>query len=184
MFDIEDQEPEPEEVLGIDESDPIDLREDLDTEESSDESDETLATIDYAVFDNVLDEFVDMFNARDLDGLGELLATDAEAGFLGESSGTGVIEGVNDLFLRYPTLLATRGDLGPEPIVLVWIFDQDLDRFDPLGYLTLDVSDAGEGQIRRVEYVDEVPDSEDLVVETPERADLPEWGDWSALDED
>lgn len=68
MFDIEDQEPEPEEVLGIDESDPIDLREDLDTEESSDESDETLATIDYAVFDNVLDEFVDMFNARDLEG--------------------------------------------------------------------------------------------------------------------
>lgn len=113
-----------------------------------------------------------------------MLATDAEAGFLGESSGTGVIEGVNDLFLRYPTLLATRGDLGPEPIVLVWIFDQELDRFDPLGYLTLDVSDAGEGQIRRVEYVDEVPDSEDLVVETPERADLPEWGDWSALDED
>lgn len=147
-------------------------------------SDEQARMISTADLDNALDEFASRFNARDLDGLGELLAPDAEADFLKESSRDGVVEGINDLILRYPTLLATRGDIGPEPIVVVWIFDQDQDRFEPFGYLTLQLSDSDESLVQRVDYVEELPDSEDLVVEKPERSELPDWEDWSEFDEE
>ena len=188
MFDIEDQEPEVprEEDLGIDlESDPVDVRDVIEEDESqTDLSPDELGAIDNVELDNVLDEFVEVFNARDLDGLGELLAPDAQSGLLGESSRTGVVEGFNDLLLRYPTLLVTRGDIGSDPIVAAWIFDQEADRFDPFGYFTLELGDSGEGRLQRVEYWDELPVSEDVVVEAPDRSDLPEWEDWSQLDED
>lgn len=42
----------------------------------------------------------------------------------------------------------------------------------------------GQGLIQRVVYGEELPDNEDVVVETPDRSDLPEWEDWSKLDQD
>lgn len=146
--------------------------------------DDPTRRIDNAVLDNILDEFVDVFNGRDLDGLSELLAADAEAGFLGESSRPGVVDGFNDLFLRYPTLLVTRGESGSDPIVAVWIFDREADLFDPFGYMTFETSDNKEALVERIGYIDEFFDSEDLVVEVPERSELGEWEDWSELDED
>jgi hypothetical protein len=131
-----------------------------------------LVTPTYALFpeishqmteiDNTLDELVDLVNGRDLDGLNELLAADAEAGFLGGSSRDDVVDGFNDLFLRYPTLIVTRGDLGSDPIAAVWIFDREADRFDPFGYMTFETSDDAEGLIQRIEHIDELPDSADL----------------------
>jgi hypothetical protein len=147
-------------------------------------SDDQTRRIDNAGLDNILDEFVDVLNGRDLDGLSDLLAADAEAGFLGESSRDGLVDGFNDLFLRYATLLVTRGESGPDPIVAVWIFDREADRFDPFGYMTFETSDDDAALIQRIEYIDELPDSEDLVVETPVRSELGEWEDWSELDED
>lgn len=168
------------------ESDGIDVRGEAEANHSSSDffSDDQTRRIDNAEMDDVLDELVDVLNGRDLDGLSELLAADAEAGFLGESSRDGVVDGFNDLFLRYPTLLVTRGDLGSDPIVAVWLFDREADRFDPFGYLAFEMSDKEECLLQRVEYVDELPDSEDLVIETPERSELAEWEDWSELDED
>lgn len=140
--------------------------------------------IDNVDLDNVLDEFVELVNGRDLDGLSDLLASDAEADFLSETSREGVVDGFSDLFLRNPTLLLTRGDLGPEPIVAVWAFDFEGDRFDLSGYMTLDIGDSEDALILRISYVDELADTDDLVVESPDRSELPEWEDWSALDED
>jgi hypothetical protein len=188
-FDIPDEEApkamEEEPVIDF-ESDGIDVRGEAEANYSSSEffSDDETKRIDNAELDNILDEFVDVLNGRDLDGLSEMLAADAEAGFLGESSRDGVVDGLNDLFLRYPTLLVTRGDAGPDPIVAVWIFDREADLFEPFGYMTFETSDDEEGLIQQINYIDELPDSEDLVVEVPERSELPEWEDWSELDED
>jgi hypothetical protein len=167
-------------------ADPIDVRDEAEDAEPPDEvsTDTEARRIDNADLDNVLDEFVDVVNARDLDGLGALLASDAQADFLGEMSSEGVVDGFHDLLLRNPSLLMTRGDLGSDPIVAVWTFDFETDRFDPFGYLTLDVSDAEQGRVQRVSHVEELSDVEDLVVESPDRSDLPEWQDWSELDED
>lgn len=146
--------------------------------------DDEARKIDNAELDNVLDAFVDMLNGRDFDGLEGLLGSDVESEFLGAMSREGVVDGLSDLVLRYPTLLLTRGDLGSEPIVVLWTFDFDGDRFERFGYLTLEMSDAGQGLIQRISYVEDLSDAEDLVVESPDRSDLPEWDDWSQLDED
>jgi hypothetical protein len=188
-FDIPDEESpratEEEPVMDF-ESDGIDVRGEAEANLSLSDffSDDQTRRIDNAELDRTIDEFVDVLNGRDLDGLSELLASDAEAGFLGGSSRDGVVDGFNALFLRYPTLLVTRGESGSDPIVAVWIFDRAADRFDPFGYMTFETSDNEEGLIQRVDYIDELPDSEDLVVEVPERSELPEWEDWSELDKD
>jgi hypothetical protein len=165
-------------------TDPIDVRSEADQPNSDLGGDEPGRRIANADLDNTLDEFVDVLNGRNLDSLSDLLAPDAEASFLGESSRAGVVDGLNDLILRYPTLLVTRGDIGLDPIVAVWLFDREADRFDPFGYFTLQTTESGEGLIQRVVYGEELPDNEDVVVETPDRSDLPEWEDWSKLDED
>lgn len=176
--------PEEEQVIDF-ENDPIDIREEGQDELPSDlYSDESGRRVENAELDNTLDELVDMVNGRDFEGLSELLASDVEAGFLGETSREGVLDGFNDLLLRYPTLLLTRADLGEDPLVAVWVFDNEADRFDAFGYITVEMDDSGGSLIETIDYVDELPDSEDLVVEAPERSDLPEWDEWVELDED
>ena len=188
-FDIPDEEateaPEEEPVVDL-ESDGLDVRTEADAYHSSSGffSEDQTRRIDNAELDNTIDELVDMLNGRDLDGFSDLLAPNVESGFLGVSSRDGVVDGLNDLFLRYPTLLVTRGESGPDPIVAVWIFDREADRFDPFGYMTFETSDDDAGLIQRIEYIDELPDSDDLVVEIPERSELGELEDWSELDED
>jgi hypothetical protein len=188
-FDIPDEESlratEEEPVMDF-ESDGIDVRGEAEANLSLSDffSDDQTRRIENAEVDNTIDELVDMLNGRDLDGFSDLLAPNVEFGFLGESSRDGVVDGLNALFLRYPTLLVTRGESGPDPIVAVWIFDREADRFDPFGYMTFETSDDDAALIQRIEYIDELPDSDDLVVETPERSELGEWEDWSELDED
>ena len=188
-FDIPDEESpratEEEPVLDF-ESDGIDVRGEAEANLSLSDffSDDQTRQIENAEVDNTIDELVDTLNGRDLDGFSDLLAPNVDFGFLGESSRDGIVDGLNALFLRYPTLMVTRGESGPDPIVAVWIFDREADRFDPFGYMTFETSDDDAALIQRIEYIDELPDSDDLVVETPERSELGEWEDWSELDED
>lgn len=171
-------------LAGLHEFEPDADAEDLDEdapsawEESAPESDPDL---DGSELDNALVEFVDLFNARDLDDLAEMLADEIEAGFLGEDSRDGVVEGLNDLLLRYPSLVLTRGDLGQQPIAVAWVFDPDDDRYDTMGYFTLALNPSD--LVAEIDYLDELPESEDLVVEEPEQVELPEWEEWSAYDE-
>lgn len=189
-FDSDDDEPAEgmDAELVIDyEDDPVDIRDEMepdDVEASDDYWDDGARRIDNADLDNVVDEFVDLVNGRDLDGMAELLASDVVFELVGGTSRDDVIDGLNDLFLRYPTLLTTRADLGSEPMVAVWTFDDEADRFDQFGFFVFEMSDSSEGMIQRVSYAEELDDSEDLVVETPDRSDLPEWEEWSELDED
>jgi hypothetical protein len=132
--------------------------------------------------DNLVVEFVDLFNARDMDSLAELLAADAESSFLHESSGSGVIEGLEDLIFRRPDVVTTRGDLGTDPVAAVWFLDADTDHYRLCGFFTFDLADGETPLIGRIELIEELPD-EDLVVETPDDSERPEWEDWTAQDE-
>lgn len=145
--------------------------------------DEPSRRIENADLDNALDEFVERVNARDLDGLGDLLASEVEAPFLQEASRTGAVAGLNDLILRYPTLTLTRGDRGSDPIVAAWLFDTDQDRYDLVGYFSFELTATG-ALIQRLDYIEEFSDSDDLIVESPDRTELAEWDDWSSQDED
>lgn len=182
-FDTEDEEPSSAgDEAGIDfETEQVDIRSEDEVEELSPES--PADNVDPSL-DDALAEFVEFLNARDLEALGELLTEDVQAEFLEEGSRDGVVDGFNDLILRYPALLATRGDIGPDPIVVLWLYDQEENRFDSLGYISAEPADSGEGLIQRIDYVDELPDSEDVVVEVPEPSELSEWDEWSELDEE
>lgn len=176
--------PEPEQTIDYD-TDQVGVRDESAEAETLDDGDpgDEARLLDNADLDNVLDEFVDMLNGRDLDGLSDLMAPDAESDFLGGTSRESVVDGLNDLFLRNPNLLATRGDLGSEPIVALWVCDFEGDRFDLSGYATLDVDDSEDALITGITFVDDISETEDLVVETPDRAELPEWEDWTELDD-
>jgi len=133
--------------------------------------------------DNVLDELVDLVNGRDLDGLGEVLSPDATADFLGATSGESIIDGLSEMVLRNPTLIVTRGELGPDPVVAVWLFDEEAHGYDLIGYFSVELTENDDRLIQRMEYIEELPDSGRLTVETPDRVDLPEWDDWSINEE-
>lgn len=134
--------------------------------------------------DSAVVEFVDLINARDLDSLADILAADVEADFLNETGRLDVMAGLGDLFLRYPTLVVTRGHLGSFAVAAAWLHDADSEEYDLVGYFTFDVADREEIVIQRLEYVEGLAgDPGDLVVETPEATELPEWEDWSAYDE-
>lgn len=146
--------------------------------------DEPARRIENAALDDALDEFVERVNARDLDGLGDLLASDVEAPFLQEVSRAGAVAGLNDLILRHPTLTLTRGDRGSDPMVAAWLFDSDQDRYDLVGYFSFELTGTEEALIQRLDYVEEFSDSDEMVVERPEKTELAEWEDWSNQDED
>jgi hypothetical protein len=132
--------------------------------------------------DNLVVEFVDLFNARDMDALAELLAGDAESSFLRESTRAGVIEGLEDLVFRRPDLVTTRGDFGTAPVAGVWFLDADTGHYRLCGLFTIDLADGEPPLIGRIDLIEELPD-DDLVVETPDDSERPEWEDWTAQDE-
>ncbi|HEX6220981.1 MAG TPA: nuclear transport factor 2 family protein [Acidimicrobiia bacterium] len=187
VLDPADDEPEtPESEAGLDfEADEVQVREEAETDGPMEDEyrDDEASRIGNADLDNAIDEFVDLLNARDYEGLGDLLASDVEAEFLGGRSRDEVLDGWNDLILRYPTLLTTRADLGSDPIVAIWTFDDEADRFDQFGFLLFEMDETSEGLVQRISYAEEIADSDELVIETPERSDLPEWEEWSELDE-
>ena len=132
--------------------------------------------------EDLLDEFVELVNARDLDGLGEVLNPDVVADFLDSTSRFGVIDELSELVLRNSSLTLTRGELDLEPVAALWVLDQEKGVYDLVGFLTFEMSDSGD-LIQRMDYVDELPGVEELVVETPESLEIPEWEVWSAYDE-
>ncbi len=153
------------------------------SEDESGESDGDATEAPDPDLDNLVIEFVDLFNARDMDALAELLASDAESSFLHESSRAGVIEGLEDLVFRRPDVVTTRGDLGTAPVAAVWFLDADTDHYRLCGFFTMELAVGETPLIGRIDLIEELADDDDLVVETPDDSERPEWEDWTAQDE-
>jgi hypothetical protein len=129
--------------------------------------------------DNTLVGYVETFNARDWEGVSDLLAEDVTSEFFGASKAEELIDGMTDLILRYPTLVVTRGDLGRDPIAAAWLLDQELNRYGLVGYFRFELDDSDEPLIENLEYIMEIPDTPNAVLEPPEVSDIAEWDDWS-----
>jgi hypothetical protein len=133
--------------------------------------------------ENVSDEFVDVFNARDIEGIAELLADDIDAEFLHVAGSRTVLEGFEGFFIRQPHVLATRGEQGTEPIVALWRpdgGDEDADStpFMAVGFLILEFTEHDEPLISRIEYAEEL---DEVLVEEPD--DIIEGLDWELADQ-
>ncbi len=129
--------------------------------------------------DNSLVGFVERFNARDWEGVSDLLAEDVTSDFFQATTAEDLIEGMIDLMLRYPTLMVNRGDLGHDPVAAAWLLDQDLERYGLVGYFRVEVDEGDEPLIANLEYIEEVPDTPEAVFEQPEGTEIDEWEDWN-----
>lgn len=159
------------------EADPVSVYQDYEPDLVDD--DEPVDTGADPVAESTLVEFVERFNARDVDGLEELIADDAEAELLSARGRDDLAEGFMELWERYPSLLLTRGDVDDEPVAAAWVADTEREDFDLVGVLRFVWDDSGE-RISRVDLV-EAPD--ETVLERPDPAELPEWADWRVVDE-
>ena len=133
------------------------------------------AATDPAV-ENASDEFVDFFNARDLDGIADLVTANVTSDLFDGAGVESTIEGIAGLLRRYPQLIATRGEDGNQPIVALWIPDEQ-DQYRPMGYLELSADDE---LVDRITYVD--TPAGDLLVEEPDPDEMAEWQDWREWD--
>ncbi len=139
--------------------------------------------------ENVIDEFVEYFNARDLDAIEGMLSGDVDVEFLKVAGSVSALEAMEDFFVREPLVLATRGERGVDPVVGLWqpqIGDKDTDdgkddrgEYVCIGYLLFECSDEDEPLITRVEYVEELDG--DVLVEEPD--DAVEIIDWEIVDD-
>lgn len=136
---------------------------------------------DYSSEEATLDELVDYFNARDLDGFSELLDAEISAPFFGGSGRETVMQGLGELILGFPGIIVTRGELGEEPVVVAWIPGQQRN-YQRTGYFRFtfvdgDPIDDGELLVEHIDYSDEIDDGS-LLAEEPDASDLAEWESW------
>lgn len=111
--------------------------------------------------EDLVSAFVEGFNARDLEAIGELLSVDCELHGIVEDADTpmGVL---NELQSRSPWMSLARAELGLEPVAAIWIPDEN-QRYRLVGYFSVETNDA---EITRIELFEDVP--EELLSETPD----------------
>lgn len=144
---------------------------------------------DYSAEEASLDEMVDFFNARDLEAIRELLDAEVSAPFFGGNGPDVVMQGVGELVLAYPGIVATRGELGDEPVVVAWIPGESR-VYRRMGYFRFTFTEDGENSesvngevmIEHIDYSDELDDGT-LLAEEPDPADMEEWESWQEWEE-
>lgn len=121
---------------------------------------------------DLIDEFIEFFNARDIDSLVSMLAADIEAEFVHAVGVEGAVEGIEGLFIREPLVLLTRGDADGDALAVVW--HPDPTGHCVVGYLVFEFTDLDPGELTRIEYLEEL-NAEDLVIEEPDETEATEW---------
>jgi len=127
--------------------------------------------------DDLLDALNEAFNARDLEGVLEVLSDDVELpGLAGDR--LELPERIEDLWERRPTSLLTRAVNGNEGISVLWEIG-DEGRWWPLA--TVHVDDVSDGRAGVVEFSEDVSLLDELDPEMPDD-DLDEgarWHEWT-----
>lgn len=147
---------------------------------------------DFSAQEASLDEFVDFFNARDLEAISELLDAECSAPFFGGNGHDSIMQGIGELVLAYPGIVTTRGELGDEPVVVAWIPGEER-VYRRMGYFRFTFTEEGEGaedptivdgevRIEHIDYSDELDDGT-LLAEEPDPEDMAEWESWQDWEE-
>lgn len=129
----------------------------------------------YGALENLIDAYVDAFNAHDLDGMTTLFADDVELPGLGGDT-AGFPETIGSVWQRRPNAILTRGLLGEEPVTVVW----DVDGHGTWQRIALFCYDTAGDAIGLIELIDDASVAEDVETGRPER-DLAEgatWDEW------
>lgn len=126
-----------------------------------------------------LDALAETFNARDLDGLLQVLAPDGEApGLLGYDRDNLPVA-VEELWQRRPTCCLTRGRHLDDHVGVLW--EHDGQTWWRLAVVHVD--DVTEGTIGVVELTDDAALLDEVVADPPSGEDLEEGARWTEWDE-
>lgn len=162
--------------------DPISTYDEYDEDWDDDTAAEPGETDD-PVAETLIVELGERLNAWDLEAVAELLHPEAESSFLQATDRDEVVAGLADLGERNPTLTFTRGELGMEPVLAVWVMDTTAGDHDLMGLLRFDCDTEGEEPtITRLDLFEPGPD-DDVLLEEPDPAEIAEWEDWDTIDE-
>lgn len=126
--------------------------------------------------ENFRDALVDAFNARDLDGVGELLGEEVTSDVFDGVGVDAALEGLSAFWIRYPRLVASRGDCEDDCVIALWLPGED-GKFHSVGFLELTIEDDS---IEHVTYVDD--DEAEMTAEPPDEGELAAWFDWAEWD--
>lgn len=127
--------------------------------------------------EDAVESFNEAFNARDLDRVLELLASDVEAPGLGNDRDN-IGEALEDLWDRRPTCVLTRGTDGDRCVSVLWeVVDAAWVAIAPVFF-----DDCGEGAIGMLELADD-PGSLERIEATPPENEFEEgatWEEWES----
>ena len=128
---------------------------------------------------DLLDSLAEVFNARDLEGMLELLAADAEVSGLAAHDRDDVADAVRDLWRRRPTCCLTRGFAATEHVGVLW--EHDGDAWWRIAAVHID--DPAESHLGVLEFSDDTALLDQIECEPPDPDDLEEGARWSEWDE-
>jgi hypothetical protein len=128
---------------------------------------------------DLLDSLAEVFNARDLDGLLELLTDDAEVAGLLAHDRDDVADALRDLWRRRPTCCLTRGFAAAEHVGVLW--EHDGQAWWRIAAVHID--DPADSQLGVLEFSDDPALLEQIDCEPPDPDDLEEGARWSEWEE-
>lgn len=128
---------------------------------------------------DALDAVAERFNARDLDGLLEIVAVDGEApGLLGYDVAN-LPAAIQDLWRRRPSVCITRGYVDTEHVGVMWEYDGT----DWWRVAVVHVDDVVDDRIGVLEFTDDAALLERVSCDGPDGDDLEEGARWVEWDE-
>ena len=133
------------------------------------------STPDASDLETLRDEFVDAFNARDLEAILALVRDDVECPDIAGEGVSVLAEELESIWERSPGAILTRGFLDDTPCAVAWLPDED-GCWSRAGLVCFDSDD---GLLSLVELPDDSDALDRANAEDPSGEELDEWADWS-----
>lgn len=138
--------------------------------------------LDESGLEGLRDEFVEAFNARDLESLLSLVAEDVECPDRGGDGAAVLAEQLEAIWERSPAAMLTRGflqtDSAGTPVAVAWLPDED----GCWSRVSLVCFDTDGDVITVVTLPDDVDALDRAQAEDPAGDELDDWADWSRWD--